>query len=87
MSSGIPCDINFNNISCQLGGLTLNGNVNNGTASNLSILTINDPTVIQVFKVSDMDNVGCIKINIGNINSTGNGDFTKSFYLPIYQIK
>ena len=47
MSSGIPLDTNYRNLSCQLGGLTLNGNVSQGTASSVNVVTINDPTVAQ----------------------------------------
>jgi hypothetical protein len=54
-------DANFRNLSCQLGGLTLNGNVSQGTASNVSILTINDPAVLQ-----DSSGMKKIKINFNN---------------------
>ena len=46
-STGIPLDANFKNLSCQAGGLTLNGNVSQGTAISLNVLTVNDPTVAQ----------------------------------------
>jgi hypothetical protein len=47
MSSGIPMDTNARNLSCQLGGLTFNGNVSQGTANSVNVVTINDPGVIQ----------------------------------------
>ena len=52
MSSGIPNDANFRNLSCQMGGLTLNGNVSQGTASTFNMVTINDPTVAQILTKS-----------------------------------
>lgn len=56
MSSGIPLDSNFKNLSCQLGGLRLNGQVaysptvpaiTGGTAESLTVITIDDSSVIQ----------------------------------------
>ena len=52
MGSEIPLDSNFKNLSCQLGGLTLNGNVANGTAQSVNVLTINDPVVAQTLTKS-----------------------------------
>jgi len=40
-------DSNFRNLSSQLGGLRLNGNVDSGTAKSYSVVTIDDPKVIQ----------------------------------------
>jgi hypothetical protein len=37
----LPMDSNFKNVSCQLGGLTLNGNVSQGTASSLNVMIVN----------------------------------------------
>jgi len=65
---------NFLNLSCQLGGLTLNGNVVNGTAQNYNIVTINDPSVIR-------DSSGLthstkfLQIKVG----------LEIYYLPVYQ--
>ena len=79
-------DSNFKNVSCQLGGLTLNGNVLNGTASSLNIVTINDPSVIQQGPISITGPIGYIQVKIGNDSTTGPvGDFTKPFFIPIYQ--
>ena len=85
-------DSNFKNVSCQLGGLTLNGNVLNGTASSLNLVTINDPSVIQQGPTGSTGPVGLtgpigyIQIKIGNDSTTGPiGDFTKPFFIPIYQ--
>lgn len=62
------------NLSCQLGGLTLNGNVANGTAQTYTVITINDPAVIQ--SVSPLQVSGkFIKIKIGQ----------DDYYLPLYQ--
>ena len=66
-------DSNFRNLSCQLGGLTLNGNVANGTAQTYTVITINDPAVI-------VDHYGAqspskfIKIKVGQ----------DDYYLPLY---
>ena len=40
-------DSNFRNLSCQLGGLRLNGIVSQGTASSLNVVTIDDTAVAQ----------------------------------------
>ena len=74
---------NYNILGCQLGGLTLNGNIQNGTAQNNTVLTINDPAVI--FDSSGhtiIDTSGAllhtknfIKIKIGS----------GFYYLPVYQ--
>ena len=74
MGSEIPLDSNFKNLSCQLGGLTLNGNVANGTAQSYTIVTINDPAVIQSVTPSQV--IGkFLQINIGGV----------IYYLPLYQ--
>ena len=72
-SSGIPLDSNFKNLSCQLGGLTLNGNVSQGTASSLNVVSINDPTVAQTLSKSITGKF--LQVNIGN----------ELFYIPLYQ--
>ena len=46
MGSEIPLNANFLGLSCQLGGLTLNGNVAQGTAQSYNVITINDPAVM-----------------------------------------
>lgn len=66
-------EFNSNSISCQLGGFTLNGNVTNGTAQDLTVITINDPTVAQTLTKTITGKF--LKINVGN-------DF---YYLPLYQ--
>ena len=40
------------NLSCQLGGLRLNGVVSQGTASSLNVVTIDDSTVAQTLSKS-----------------------------------
>jgi len=72
-SSGIPLDSNFKNLSCQLGGLTLNGNVSQGTASSLNVMSINDPTVAQTLSKSITGKY--LQVNVGN----------ELFYIPLYQ--
>ena len=69
----IPLDSNFKDLSCQLGGLTLNGNVAQGTAKSLNIITINDPTVAQTLSKSITGKF--LQVNIGNVN----------YYIPLYQ--
>ena len=66
----------MNNLSCQLGGLTLNGNVANGTAQNYNIITINDPAVIiqDPSGVSFTNNY--IQLKIGS----------ETYLLPLYQV-
>jgi hypothetical protein len=74
MSSEIPIDSNFKSLSCQLGGLTLNGNVANGTAASYTVLTINDPAVIQsTTKTIVPDKF--LKVVLGK----------DTYYLPLYQ--
>ena len=72
MSSEIPLNSNFRNLSCQLGGLTLNGNVAAGTAQNYNIVTINDPAVIQTTTKTFTGTF--LQMNIG-------GEF---YYIPLY---
>ena len=67
-------DANFRNLSCQLGGLTLNGNVSQGTASNVSIVTINDPAVLQDSSGMTMTNK-CVKVFVGGV----------PYFIPLYQ--
>ena len=74
MGSEIPLNSNFKNISCQLGGLTLNGNVDTGTAQNYKVLTINDPKVINTSGTYTHDDNKFIPIKIGD----------KTYYLPLY---
>jgi hypothetical protein len=71
--SSIPLDSNFRNLSCQLGRLTLNGNVSQGTASSLNVVTINDPTVVQTLSKT---------ITGKFLQVTVSGDV---YYLPLYQ--
>lgn len=73
MGSEIPLDSNFKNLSCQLGGLTLNGNVVTETAQSYTVLTINDPLVAQT--LSPPITGKFLQVNIGGV----------PFYLPLYQ--
>ena len=72
-STGIPLDSNFKKLSCQLGGLTLNGNVTQGTANSLNVITINDPTVAQTLSKSITGKF--LQVNIGNV----------IYFIPLYQ--
>ena len=77
MSSGIPQDSNFRNLSCQLGGLRLNGNVDSGTAKSYSVLTVDDPKVVRnvtkSFNGSEVTG-NFIEITVSGVN----------YYLPLY---
>jgi len=64
---------NFKNVSCQLGGLTLNGNVAQGTAISETVLTINDPTAAQTLSKTITGKF--IQVNIGGT----------IYYLPLFQ--
>jgi hypothetical protein len=79
MGSEIPLNSNFKNLSCQLGGLTLNGNVVNGTAKNYNVVTINDPLVIQSVSKSIVEGK-FLQIQIGPTSDPNN-----TYYLPLYQ--
>ena len=74
MGSEIPLNSNFRSLSCQLGGLTLNGNVASGTAQNYNVVTINDPAVIQTVSKMQLTNK-FLQLNVGGM----------IYYLPLYQ--
>ena len=78
MGSEIPLNSNFRNLSCQLGGLTLNGTVSNGTAQTLSVVTINDTTVAQTLTKTISGKF--LQVQIGPVGSVGS-----IYYLPLYQ--
>jgi len=87
MNSQIPNNANFKNLSCQLGGLRLNGkvsypaeyNINGGTAESLTVITIDDTDV--KLDVTKQFTGKYIRIKIGNT-----GDNSVDFYyLPLYQ--
>ena len=67
-------DANFRNLSCQLGGLTLNGNVNQGTASDVNIVTINDPNVLQDSSGMSIS-TKCVKVLVSGV----------AYFIPLYQ--
>ena len=77
----IPQDANFLGLSCQLGGLRLNGLtqesydtvVTSGTAQSLTVLTIDDPAVAQVGVKSVTGKFLQVKIN------------GESYFIPLYQ--
>ena len=66
-------DSNFKTIGCQLGGLTLNGNISQGTAISQNVLTINDPSVVQTLTKSITGKF--VQVSIAGTN----------YYLPLYQ--
>ncbi len=66
-------DSQFGNLSCQLGGLRLNGNITYGTALSSSVVTIDDPGVIKHPSVSGI--VGYLPVMIGKTE----------YFLPLYQ--
>jgi hypothetical protein len=69
----IPNNSNFMNLSCQLGGLRLNGNISNGTAINGNVLIIDDPIAAQTLTKTITGKF--VQINIaGGI-----------YYIPLYQ--
>jgi len=78
MGSEIPLNSNFLGLSCQLGGLTLNGNVANGTAQSYTVVTINDPAVVQTLSKTITGKF--LKVQIGPVGSA-NSDY----YLPLYR--
>ena len=81
MSGGIPNNSNFRNLSCQLGGLSLNGNVAQQTASSYTVVTINDPAVVRHPTLNNSTTpVGYLQLAIGN---TGSGP--NYFYVPLFQ--
>ena len=88
MSSGIPLDSNFKNLSCQLGGLRLNGQVTypgsippitGGTAESLTVITIDDTDVMQTLTISATGKY--LRVKIGNTGVPA----TDWYYLPLYQ--
>ena len=80
MTSGIPIDANFKSLSCQLGGLRLNGivnyndpSINGGTAESLTVLTIDDPASAQ--SIDDLTISGkFLRIKVSN----------EYYYIPLY---
>jgi hypothetical protein len=73
--SEIPLNSNFRNLSCQLGGLTLNGNIANGTAQSNTVITINDPEV-KITSGSLVLSGKFLKVKVGS----------EYFYLPLYSV-
>jgi hypothetical protein len=74
MSSEIPIDFNAKSLSCQLGALTLNGNVANATAQSYNVLVINDPAAIQTTTRTQVPDK-FLKVMVGQ----------ETYYLPVYQ--
>ena len=76
----IPLDANFKSVSCQLGGLRLNGIVNystpgitSGTAQSLSVITIDDPDTVQT--TSRTTPKGYLQVKIAG----------SDYYIQLYQ--
>lgn len=74
MSGGIPVDSNFKKISCQLGGLRMNGIVDNSTALSDTVLTIDDGDCIQQFTPPLSSISGYLRVKIEGTD----------YYLPLY---
>ena len=88
MPSGIPLDANYKNLSCQLGGLHLNGIVTypttvpaitGGTAQSLTVLTIDDTDTAITKTISATGKY--LRVKIGNTGV----DATDWYYIPLYQ--
>jgi hypothetical protein len=86
MGSQIPSNANFKNLSCQLGGLRLNGKVDyndpsilGGTAESYTVITIDDTDSL----IEDTKSFAgkYIRIKVGN---TGD-DSVDFYYIPLYQ--
>jgi len=65
--------INSKTTSCQLGGLTLNGIVSQGTAISQNVINIDDTTAAQTLSKSSTGKY--IQINVAGTN----------YYIPLYQ--
>jgi hypothetical protein len=74
-SSGIPIDSNFKSVSCQLGGLRLNGIVSQGTAQSNVVITIDDSASTNNTPANSSIVRGYLKVNVGGV----------VYYLPLYQ--
>jgi len=89
----IPLDGNFKSLSCQMGGLHLNGILNysdqiiptitSGTAQSLTLISVDDPAVLQNPVLNNNNTpVGYLQVTIGTNNTN-----TKSnnYYIPLFQ--
>ena len=70
----IPTDSNFRNLSCQLGGLTLNGDTGLQTASSFNVITIDDPLAARGGLGMSPTNK-FLQVSVGGI----------IYFLPLYQ--
>ena len=84
----IPLDANFKSMSCQLGGLRLNGIYNgtapnSGTAQSLSLITIDDTASLRPSSV--VTGLGTLKgylqVSIPGLATPTN----PYYYIPLYQ--
>jgi hypothetical protein len=66
-------DSNFRNASCQLGGLTLNGIINQGTAQNLNVINIDDSTSAQTLTKTITGKF--LQVNVAGVK----------YFIPLYQ--
>jgi hypothetical protein len=76
----IPTNANFLGLSCQLGGLKLNGIAGNGTAKSLTVLSIDDTNATMFTPVDTISPQGYLRIAVGS-DSSG----SIYYYLPVYQ--
>ncbi len=65
-------DSNFRKLSCQLGGLTLNGIVAQGTAIDLNVIKIDDIITAQTLTKTLSGKFLGVKVG------------TEQYYLPLY---
>jgi hypothetical protein len=65
-------DSNFRKLSCQLGGLTLNGIVAQGTAMDLNVIKIDDIITAQTLTKTLSGKFLGVKVG------------TEQYYLPLY---
>ena len=82
MSSGIPLDSNFKNLSCQLGGFRLNGqisyagvtpSVTGSTAQSLNVIVIDDSAAAQT--LTKTITTKFLQVTVGGT----------IYYIPLYQ--
>jgi len=64
---------NFKKLSCQLGGLTLNGIVSQGTAISQNVVTIDDSTAVQTLTKSSTGKY--LGVNVAGVE----------YYIPLFQ--
>ena len=74
-TSGIPLDANFKKLSCQLGGLRLNGIPEQGTALSNTVMIVDSSACVITDTSGTILVNKYIKINISGVE----------YLLPLYQ--